>query len=249
MDCRHARLLLEFTRPPHAELEVGETELLENHLADCPECGPLAQHERLADEHLGRAMRDVRVPDTLRQRLLSRLAVERDAWYRRWVVRIAGVLLAVAAVALLLSWRSSLRPGLDPEELVQVGEGDQPSASPEDVGRWFKEKHGLDVVLPGDVDFTYFSHCGVVEYRGKRVPVLTFAYNGNDRLERARVYIVTDKQFDDLEEQVNQPARAAMGFEIKVKANPNNPHVYYMRVYTQGAASRFFLKFNRNPAA
>ena len=57
MDCKTARLLLLFARPLPTELEASEAEALESHLADCPECGALAQAERQTDTCLGQAMR------------------------------------------------------------------------------------------------------------------------------------------------------------------------------------------------
>src|SRR5262249_43950502 len=102
MDCKNARLLLEFARPQCAELEATDAEALERHLADCPDCATLAQYERRLDERLGQAMRAVPVPQDLRKRLLNRLAVERDAWYRRWLVRAAGLVGAAAAIGLVV---------------------------------------------------------------------------------------------------------------------------------------------------
>src|ERR1700730_9516266 len=102
MDSKNARLLLHFAPPRRAELEAGEVEALESHLADCPDCGALAQHERRLDDHLGQAVRDVPVPPAVRSRLLAPLAVESDAWYRRWVLLGAGFVAAAAAVVLLV---------------------------------------------------------------------------------------------------------------------------------------------------
>src|SRR5262245_15097656 len=102
MDCKYARLLVEFAWPQCPELEAGDFEALQCHLADCPDCGPLARQDQLLDGQIGRAMRDVPVPDNLQSRLLGRLAAERDAWYRRRLVRAAGILLAAAAVVLLV---------------------------------------------------------------------------------------------------------------------------------------------------
>src|SRR5262245_35355435 len=102
MDCKNARLLLEFARPAAAGLEGGEAAALENHLADCPECGPLAARERRLDDRLGRAERAVPVPENLRERLLNKLKVERDAWYRRTLWRLAGGLAAAAVLALVV---------------------------------------------------------------------------------------------------------------------------------------------------
>src|SRR5437899_263959 len=102
MDCRTARQLLDFARPRRPELDAAELEELEAHLADCPDCGPLAQAERQIDSRLGQAMRAVSVPEDLRNRLLTRLGSERTRQTRkrrRWLA-----VPAAAAALLLVTW-------------------------------------------------------------------------------------------------------------------------------------------------
>ena len=89
MDCRTARQLLDFARPRRPELEAVELEELEAHLADCPDCGPLAQVERQMDNRLGQAMRAVAVPENLQGRLLARLESDRARQARQWRRRLA----------------------------------------------------------------------------------------------------------------------------------------------------------------
>src|SRR5437867_12201644 len=100
MDCRTARQLLEFARPRSLELEGSEAEALESHLADCPECGPLAQAERQIDDRVGRAMRAVVLPDGLRDRLLNGLRQDRRLARRRWFGRVAVAATILLAVGL-----------------------------------------------------------------------------------------------------------------------------------------------------
>ena len=96
MDCKTARLLLNFTRIDSQDLEEDEAEALASHLAGCQDCGAVTRAEQKLDDHIGRAMRHVTVPDGLRDRLLLRLANQRDLWYRRWVAdrRVVGAGLA-----------------------------------------------------------------------------------------------------------------------------------------------------------
>jgi len=100
MDCRTARLLLDFARPIPAELAADETRDLETHLAGCVECDGLVRAERRLDEPLGQSMRALPLPIGLRDRLLTRLDAERGAWQRRWVFRS----LAAAAALALAVW-------------------------------------------------------------------------------------------------------------------------------------------------
>jgi hypothetical protein len=122
MDCRTARLFLHFQRPGLRDLDGPEAEELTNHLAHCTECDALSRAEGRLDQHLGRAMRDVPVPEGLRREILHRLASERSEWYRRWFARGGRGLVAAAAV-LLLVWGAialTSRPkrDLDPETVV-----------------------------------------------------------------------------------------------------------------------------------
>src|SRR5262245_7563408 len=110
MDCKTARLLLEFARPGHLELDPEESLALETHLRDCSDCGPIAQVERSLDEQLGHAMREVSIPADLRPRLLAHVAGARRSYYRRLAGRLslaAAVLVAVVAGAAY--WMTSFR--------------------------------------------------------------------------------------------------------------------------------------------
>src|SRR6185437_4010371 len=89
MDCKTARLLLDFVRPQAPELPAEEDGVLQNHLDHCPDCHSLARGERQLDERLGKAMLQVEVPAGLREHLLARLEVERGDWYRRRFARAA----------------------------------------------------------------------------------------------------------------------------------------------------------------
>src|SRR5262245_18752627 len=105
MDCKTARLLLHFDRPGTPDLAGADADDLRRHLAECPECRPAADAERRADVKIGRAVRDVPVPEDLRARLVSRLKKDRSAWYRRrvvWPVGVAAAVLLAAASGLLL---------------------------------------------------------------------------------------------------------------------------------------------------
>src|SRR5438067_12236471 len=99
MDCKTARLLLDFARPRAPEVEPDDADALDRHLADCPACAALAGDERRLDDALGRAMRQVAVPDRLRQQVLNRLEADRAEWYRRWY---GHGLRAVLAASLLV---------------------------------------------------------------------------------------------------------------------------------------------------
>src|SRR5438067_9091030 len=101
MDCRTARLLLEFARPFTTELDATEAAALEQHLAGCPNCRAAAHVERCVEEQLRAAMQAVPAPGGMRSALLARLSAERrNGWQKRWAIN--G--LATAAALLLAVW-------------------------------------------------------------------------------------------------------------------------------------------------
>jgi hypothetical protein len=240
MDCRTARLLLNFARPRPAELPADEAAALEGHLTGCPDCDCLSRAERQLDDHLGRAVRDVPDPEGLRGRLLDRLAAERQGWNRRWLLRGAGVATAAAAavvifVGLWLHWRPPL-PTLNPQEALAV-QMELRNASPELVEDGFKEKYGMTVVAPREwlpLNYTLLTHYGPCSCQGRIVPMLLFQ-RGNDR---ARIYIVTNRQFD-VKDAANLLPENSGGFTVEVRPHPDNPNIVYVIVYSGNSLQPF----------
>src|SRR5262249_5113539 len=102
MDCKTARLLLEFARPCQAELPAEDADALDAHLTSCGDCDALARAERAGDARIGQAMRDVPVPAGLRSAILAKLSADRGGPQIRragWTLRIA----AAAAVLFLIA--------------------------------------------------------------------------------------------------------------------------------------------------
>jgi hypothetical protein len=236
---------LDFARPVGTELEDSEAEALEGHLADCPDCGALASQERRLDNHLGQVMRAVEVPVGLRDRLLTKLAAERDAWYRRWLLRGVGVA-ALAAAILLLVWvgLSSLRPEVELEAIVN--DLPRPGFTPEAVEQWFLDERNVRTFAPSanDVNYIWLNDYDLQEFgsTGKRVPMLLFTYTGNDRRDQAKVYILKDTEFKSLKDLEAQAAKkGSKGYDVKVLQNRDHPHFYYVVLYTEGSGPRFFV--------
>jgi hypothetical protein len=232
MDCRTARILLEFSRPLAADLDPSEVEHLQEHLADCPDCRPLAQHERQFDAQVGQAIRAVPLPEDLRDRLLVKLQQERYAWYRRRFVTPA-VLTAAAAAVLLAVWvgfgpRQQLaQPNLDFHALTW-----QMRAKPELVEKWFRDRYQVRTVVPPDnvFDYNYLFSFGMTDFQGKQVASLLFIRGQHT----AQVYILPDKQFD-LHNLENPP-----GYPVKVLPS-SDPHFCYVVIYSSDDLD-WFLK-------
>src|SRR5882762_5979059 len=122
MDCKTARLLIEFFRPVASELNASEAEALEQHLAECTECGRFAQAERAWESRVARMVQDVPVPARLHERLQAGLEQQRAQWRRQSTGRaLAGA--AVAATLFLVVafgwyWKRTHPPRLDLEQVA-----------------------------------------------------------------------------------------------------------------------------------
>jgi hypothetical protein len=201
MDCKTARLLLDFARPQARELEAEEAGALENHLDHCPDCHSLAHHERLFDERLGEAMRRVEVPSDLREQLLARLDTERGDWHRQRFAR-AARWTAAAAALLLLSWggwqwlsQRWVSP-IDPQliaDSVNNGTVEDPRRRAEET----LQRLGVRTRLSPHLDYNVLACPPVLAelpgYPGRQVPMLLFARHGHV----ARVYLLPDKAIPD----------------------------------------------------
>jgi hypothetical protein len=190
MECKTARLLVPFARPRSAELDPEEAEALARHLAECAECRQLHQAEQAIDAQLGQAIRDVPVPEGLRDRLLVGLAEQRRLVLRRRWVRVAGSLAAalLLAVAGWLLWPRPLVP-IDLNALSQAA--NSPPQSAEQVEEAFAQA-GIKVRVPTEFDYRLLTHHGRTELEGRLVPSLEFR-SGPAFL---RVYVLDGKQFN-----------------------------------------------------
>jgi len=232
MDCRTARQLLEFARPRSLELEGGEAEALESHLADCPECGPLAQVERQLDDRIGRALRAVPVPDGLHDRLLSRLTYERRVVQRKWFASVAVAATILLAAGAGVYWHYSRPTRVEIGSLVGYE-----ATAPEQLDEWFRRQGLGDVVVPRQFNYELLHERRVVEFQGREVAELWFVKDNHS----AHVYILSGKQFD-LDHLEQQGQRMAQGNRtVKVLRNPDNPQIVYLVVYS-GELELFFSK-------
>ena len=234
MDCNTARLMLTVIGPCRAELTEDDREVLEDHLADCPQCRVLAETERRLDDHLGRAIRDVPMPLALQDRLAARLTRERRNWYRRQALRGAGALAAAATLALgawLWLGRHGALPGVDLEAAwYQVYE--QSGSPPERVREWFQKTYNVQTLAPASFDYNSLRFYDLAEFQGKRVPLLLFIRDG----AHARVYILPRSEFDL--DQVT----AAPGYNVALLQHPNDSQFAYVAVYSSDHLDWFLDK-------
>jgi len=228
MDCKTARLLLDYHRPRRTELDPAEARALEDHLAACPDCDAAARAERRLDDQFGRAVRQVEVPPGLKARLLDRLAADRRRRRLARTLRFAAV-----AAALLLAtwgghaWLGSRRTAVDlqalwnriQERLVN------PPADGAAVQAAFR-RMGVDAVPPERFNYAYLAAYGLAEFQGDWVPQLVFVRN--DPLSKvhayAQVYILSARRFN----LATLPGdfRPEEGYAVRVDVLPGGEQAY-----------------------
>src|SRR5262249_27949864 len=180
MDCRTARLLLDFSRPKAGDLEPDDADALDAHLSDCASCGEMAATERRFDDRVRRAMNHVEVPADLRQRLLDRLESDRGDRQRRragHVVRIAALAAAVLLVVLGWQvWRQTHLPQVTSETIEASVPQPTAAFSEIDVRNKFKEM-GVTMTLPPRLNYTKLVAFGLTDFQGRQVPQLIFVHD------------------------------------------------------------------------
>lgn len=196
MDCRTARLLQEFVHPSAAELEAGDWAALETHLAGCSECDAAYRLDQANDARLRKAMLAVTVPEGLQKRLTHRLMQERNTVQRRWLRR--GAAAAAIAASLFLCVFIALGSVRPLPDVGMLGDSfiRDTSGNPETVATLFKETYRLEVQPPPGFNYQLLAYCGVVEHKKRVVPVFVFARTENNITYFARVFLLSDKDFD-----------------------------------------------------
>ena len=227
MECKTAQLLIEFARPGAGDIDGPDLVDLETHLAQCPACEELARSERLVDDHIGKAMRQVDVPDRLRARLHNRLTLERRNWYRKHLRRAALTLASVAALVLVVWgvwwWRASQLAEVDVEVLwAQANHITEPGFGPREVESYFRRR-GYPMIASDDFNYSLLTSFYLKEFQGKQVPQLIFVRPfkevGRDNqpsADYAQVYFLSSKQFDLRSLAHNLPLDHDYPFNVKV---------------------------------
>lgn len=231
MDCQHARLLLEFARPSTRELEPSEANQLQDHLRECSQCAHAAEMERHVDNTVGRAMRAVPVPLGLRERLLKRVSAERDAWYRKWLVR--GVAVAAAlilAVWLGHAWWSSRLPGVD----WATVKNDQELRDAAQVEDWYHLRR-VSMAAPPGFNYEFLNAYGISLFQGQHVPHLVFVAPERDRTPATitHVYVLSDRQFDlKVTERTMALKEVYLPDSVALIKHPEHPHFLFLVIAT-----------------
>jgi hypothetical protein len=253
MDCKQARLLLELTRPRGGELDPADAEALEQHLADCPDCGPAARDERRADEHLGRAMRDVPVPVGLRERILKKLGPDtgpapiskRRPWLWRYLGAAAALLVTVGlGVMGYLTWLAP-PPAVSVQQIHDRANQQFFAKRPDAVEKDFQDRLGVTMVAPPQFNYDLLIAYQLAVFEKKQVPELLFFTHG-DREKGlppalAQVYVLSSRQFD-LEETYRTRSQGLSGPRmVRLEWPPDNNRDYlYLIVYSGHSLQPFY---------
>lgn len=241
MDCKNARLLLEFARPVSGELDASEAEALQKHLTQCPDCTAVAQSAHRFDEVVGKAMTAVAIPDGLRTRLLAKLDKQRDHWYRRYLVR--RVLPVAAAVLLLvvggIYWTQSRRAAIDPEEVSKVADN-RYQAREELVNQWLHQVGDANLEAPPKFNYFRLEDYYLSEFQGQTVPTLLFLETERGLARSARVYVLSDKRFDFQQLRPYQGLKTGILHKVEVLDHPQNKHVMYLVIYNSDRLNLFY---------
>jgi hypothetical protein len=145
-----------------------------------------------------------------------------------------------------LIWRSGARQ-LEIDEVIRVF-ADKPTTSPDKVEDWFQREHGLRIFAPSDkmFDYRWLVDYRLEEFAGKRVPVLYFVNNSLRSQDTARVIIVSDKDFDNLQQLAEQQPQGTGGYKVTV-IGPDRRGIAYVFLCKDGSERLFRLGWN--PAA
>jgi hypothetical protein len=181
-------MLLPFAESPH-DLSAEDRQALEEHLAQCPECGATISRERAFHGRVSQAMLAVPVPDSLRAQLHTALAIDRSRVWRRKIIQVTAAAAAVLLIA-FAGWTWWNRPqSVDLGSLAQLEE-QQVGASPEMVNIFFESK-GARMDWPPDFDPNLLRDEKMVDFKGRQVPQLIFQRGEG----MAKVYVLRKSQF------------------------------------------------------
>jgi len=190
MDCHDVRQLLAFANRPCEEFDPAERAALQQHLDACPACAELAQADRQTDAVLAAALREVTVPAELKQKVLQRLTAQRPRQAWKWALASAAAILLAVTGGWAWYEKSHPKVGIDDLRLIAW----QAGLSASDVESRLADQ-GIHIKVPrGPFDYRYFEHVEIVEFKGQRVPKLSFA-RLDDRPANASVLVLTENQF------------------------------------------------------
>ncbi len=223
MDCKTARLLIDFARPNASELEPRDAEELAGHLDQCPDCGPCARFERELDECVGRAMCRVEVPALLHKNLMARLGAERGDWYRHRIGHAVRAVAVAAAILLavwgLVRWSRGGPTPINPDNTIDFLVQLRISPTPEKVQEALRALNS-DAPIPAELNYLHLAAPpALAQFQNERgVPMLVFVNREEKRSahDRALVYLLSAQRFDLKNLPANLASSGSFQYRIEV---------------------------------
>ena len=171
MDCRTARLLLDFHRPRAGELPPKRPWNWSATWPAAPTATPPVAPRTASTITSAPPIRNVPLPDGLRERLLSRLSEQRStactgAWPGRRADSPWPPLCSSARCCGGTSLPRSCRSSTWPSSPAWMAEKHKLRSS-ESVTAWFHDRHHVSMIAP-PFDYDWLIECDMVDVQGKR---------------------------------------------------------------------------------
>lgn len=244
MDCQHARLLAEFTRPAEGMPEAERQRIIEQ-LQDCPELALEFSAQQRADAAIARAMRDVAVPADGPAKVLAKLVLARRQKARKRYVLIGTAIAAALLLALGVGyWQVGRQVPLDLDLAgVQAAE----SLVPAKVDAWLAQHglpNGLPIVGNRRLDYEALRVYGIGTFREQPTPMLLFT-RGQAQMQ---LYLVPMGRYDLTGFDRTTTAVTSRG-TVEVLPTPGNRRVLVVAILTPGATVQQFCEPQALPEA
>lgn len=244
MNCDVARILMLCRRPSGpGDLAPEDSRLLDQHLADCAECSRILKSTLAFDQATAQAMRNVTIPLTGKQQLLTQVAI-RQARAFRHALFFRAAMVALATIALLMGYgvMRAARPGFEPDSLAW--QKDQERQDPARAVREWLAEEGFSPDLPADFNLQLCTAFGRFPVQGHSVPGLEFRYFDpqTGREELAWLYLVSDSrfQFTNLD-----PARSSYFTTQILHDDRKQSGIVYVVLYTTPTLQPFLRRFHQ----
>jgi hypothetical protein len=233
MECHDVQQLLAFVNRPSEELDVNERDLLSDHLANCPDCAARLQAERRADEMFGPILRNVTVPEDLKQKILHRLSADRPRPWKTWLAAAAIILVTVSGA---VAWLAKPKPEVTIESLMAVLATEQ--MQDDALDDYFKSL-GLSVKVPRQMNYQFLNSVDSVDFENRKVVKLSFSRMDERHNAVADVMVLSEDHFRI--GKLPQEEFHGRTTSLRIWRETNNPGFVYV-AYFRGASLNPLLR-------
>jgi len=173
MQCRDAHFFLRLRRQANDELGQDVVADLDRHLAGCSDCALDSQSVQSFDTAVATAMKAVKIPSGLRDKLLSQALAHRGTVIRRKAYQLAALAASLfLVVGVSFGLFSASRPKLDMDAMVN--NADEQIQDPDKAIEHFLTTQHFPAELPLPFNSELLTFLGYERIQGKNVPVIIF---------------------------------------------------------------------------